>query len=185
VAALMTSLSIKETGRALNSLAAIKAYQKHDDEALALYKKAFALDPSNYIFLLNLGDSSRRLGLEREARDYYARGSELALQDLENNPSKGRTRAFVGYFAARLGDASRGRQEIEQALQLAPSDQSVIRRAVLIYEMLHQRDRALAIAESETATPDLLRGLDRHPDLAEFRLDPRFREMRARREKGG
>ena len=95
----------------------------------------------------------------------------------------GRARAYVGYVAARLGDPLRGQQEIEQALQLDPNDKMVIRRAVVMYEMLGRRDRALAIIE--TATSDVLRELDRQPDLADFRLDPRFSQLKARRENGG
>jgi tetratricopeptide (TPR) repeat protein len=134
-----------------------------------LYKRALALDPRSYIILVNLGDSSRREGLPDEAGAYYQRGSEIASADLQNDPKNGRTRAFFGYFAARLGDRRRGEQEIEQALQFAPRDKTVIRRAVLTYEMLGHRDRALQIGE--TATPDVLRELDRHPDLADFRQD--------------
>lgn len=183
VQALLTSLQIRETGRALNSLAAIKAYQKRDDEAIVYYKKAYALDPGSYICLLNLGDSCRRQGLQAESQDYYSRAGELALKALQNNPRDGATRAYAGYLAARSGDRRRGQQEIEQALQFAPNDKLVIRRAVLIYEMLGERERALAIAEN--ATSDVLRELDRHPDLADFRQDSRFRELKSKRENGG
>ena len=56
----------------------------------------------------------------------------------------------------------------------------VIRRAVVMYEMLGRRDRALEI--TETAPSDVLRELDRQPDLADFRLDPRFIQLKATRE---
>lgn len=180
---LRTSLSIKTTARALNNLAAGKAYQKRDIEAIDLYKKAYVLDPQNYICLMNLGDSTRRTGLAAESEEYYRKAMDAALSDLQNNPRNGRTRAYVGYLEARLGDALRGQQEMEQALHLEPNDKVVIRRAVVMYEMLGRRDRALAIIE--TATSDVLRELDRQPDLADFRLDPRFSQLKARREKGG
>lgn len=176
--ALLTSLSLKETGRALNNLAALRAYQKRDDEALVYYKKAYTLEPKSYIYPLNLGDSSRRLGLGAESREYYLRGSEAALSALRNNPKDGRARAFVGYFVGRLGDRGRAEEEIEQALQMDPDDNTVKRRAVLTYEMLGQRDRAMTIAGK--MKPDALRVLDRHPDLADFRRDPRFQELKAK-----
>ena len=142
VQALLTSLRIQETGRALNSLAAIKAYQKRDAEAIVYYRKASALDPGNYIILLNLGDSCRREGREAESRDDYRRGAELAFDALRDNPRDGAARAYAAYLTARLGDGRRGRQEIEQALRLAAADNDnvVIRRAVLTYEMLGDRD---------------------------------------------
>ncbi|MGZ5458770.1 MAG: protein kinase domain-containing protein [Thermoanaerobaculia bacterium] len=183
VRALETALSIKPTARAFNNLAAARAYQKRDVEAIDLYKKAFALDPRNHMYLMNLGDSSRRAGRAADSRHYYSAAMAAAVRDLQDNPRDGRTRAYVGYLAARVGDSSRGEQEIEQALQLAPTDKVVVRRAVVTYEMLGRRVRALAIAE--TASRDVLRELDRHPDLADFRDDPRFRELKAKREKGG
>jgi serine/threonine-protein kinase len=181
--ALRTSLSIKTTAGALNNLAAVKAYQKRDLEAIELYKKAYALDPRNYMYLMNLGDSSRRAGLAAESEQDYRAARDAALNDLQINPRSGRTRAYVAYLEARLGDPLRGQQEMEQALELEPNDKMVIRRAVVMYEMLGQRERALAILE--TATSDVVRELDRQPDLADFRRDPRFSELKAKREKGG
>ena len=182
VKALLTSLRIHESGRALNSLAAIKAYQNRDAEAIVYYRKALDVDPDNDIILLNLGDSCRRVGRNAEARAYYERGADVVFAALGNNPRDNETRAYAGYLAARLGDVRRGRQETDQALQMAAADTVVIRRAVLTYEMLGERERALAIAE--TATADLLRELDRHPDLADFRRDPRFQELKTKRERG-
>src|SRR5207248_338046 len=89
--ALLASLQIKETARALNSLAAIRAYQKRDAAAILLYKRSFALDSSSYICLMNLADSSRRQGLAAESLEDYRRGSALAQKELQNNPSSGYT----------------------------------------------------------------------------------------------
>ena len=91
---------------------------------------------------------------------------DLALDELKQNPRNAYTRAFVGYFAARLGHRDRAEDEIGQALQLSPGDSKVsaapcspMRRWVT--------DRALEVLAN--ATPELLRELNRHPDLAEFR----------------
>jgi hypothetical protein len=85
---------------------------------------------------------------------------------------------MVGYFAAGLGDRRRAEDEIDQALQFSPTDNQVIRLAVLTYELLGERDRALAAAAP--ATPEVLHELDRHPDLAVFRQDSRFKELIAK-----
>lgn len=183
VQALGASLNIKPSARALNNLAAVRAYQGRDVDAIDLYKRAYLLDRGNYLYLMNLGDSCRRAGHAADSLRYYRDAKAEALKDLQNNPRNGRTRAYVGYLSARLGDTARGEEEIEQALQAAPGDSLVIRRAVVMYEMLDRRDRALTIAE--TAPRDVLRELDRQPDLADFRNDPRFRELRSRKEKGG
>ncbi len=181
--ALTKSLKIRETARALNSLGAIRAYQKRDAEALAYYERATTIDSQTYVYFFNLGDSDRRLGRLRDARAAYRKAMDLAQSELKANPKQGYTRAFVAYLAARLDDSKRAENEISQALQLSPADNEVIRCAVLTYEALGQRD--LAFAALRSATPELLSKLDRQPDLADFRQDLRFRQLVAKNSHGG
>jgi eukaryotic-like serine/threonine-protein kinase len=173
--ALLISLKFRETARALNSMGAIRAFQKRDREAVAYYKRAVVLEPGEYLYWLNLGDSNRRLGLQQETRVAFRKAMDLAMMALKENPRSGYTRAFVGYFAAMLGDRKRAEQEIGQALQLSPGNNEVIRCAVLTYETLGERDRAFAALRSGTS--ELLHELDRQPDLAGFRQDSRFQQI--------
>jgi len=181
--ALLKSISLRETAGARNSLGAIRAYQKRDKEAVELYQRAITLDPQDYLYWLNLADSSRRLARKHEAAVAYRKGMDLALATLKEDPHDGYTRAFVAYFSARLGDSARAEDEISQAKELSPSDTKVIRRAVLTYEALGLRDQAIDALRD--ATPELLRELDRQPDLAGFRQDSRFKQVVAKSAKGG
>ena len=179
--ALLTSLKLKETYETLNSFGAIRAYQKRDAEAAAYYEQAIALGASlgksHYVPLSNLGDSYRRLGRLQDAHNVYQQALELALGELKENPRLGFARGFVAYLATRLGDARRAQDEIQQALHFSPNDNKVIRRAVLTYEALGDRKKALEALRG--STPDLLRELARQPDLADFCTDSRFKELLA------
>jgi len=181
--ALLASLKIHETARALNSMGAMRAYQKRDAEAVEYYRRAVALDSGDYYYWGNLGDSSRRLGHLGEAQAAYQKAMNLASLELQENPRLGLTRSFVASFAARLGDAKRAYTEIAQALQLSPGDAKVIRRAVLTYDALGQRDEAIQVLSN--ATPQLLRELDRQPDLVALREDSRFQRLLANTSIGG
>lgn len=181
--ALQESLNIRETAAALNDLGAIRVYQRRDAEAVDFYNRAIKIDPSNYLYLLNLGDSNWRLGRHRDAQTAYRKAMELSVSELNENPRLGRTRAFVAYFAARLGDRRRAEDEIDQALLFSPGDNKIKRRAVLTYEALHERERSLAVLR--TTTPEMLRELNSQPDLADLREDPRFQELVATTEGGG
>jgi tetratricopeptide (TPR) repeat protein len=172
---LAASLRIKETESALNNLGAIRAYQKRDTEAADFYRRAIALNGRDFVYSLNLGDSCRRLGRAAEAVAAYRSGWKLALNDLKQNPSSGYSRSFVAYFAARLGDRARAEDEIGQALHFSPRDSKVIRRAALTFVALGMTDRALDALTN--ATPELLRELSRHPDLAELQANPRFNQL--------
>jgi tetratricopeptide (TPR) repeat protein len=181
--ALLASLHIKEAPAALNDLGAMRVYQRRDADAVPYFNRAIALDPSEYLYLLNLGDSAWRLHRFGDAKAAYLKAMDLALEELKENPRLGRTRAFVAYFAARVGDRKRAEEEIGQALQLSPGDNKVKRRAVLTYETLHEREHALAVLE--TATSEMLHELDRQPDLADFRQDPRFQQLVNKIKSGG
>jgi serine/threonine-protein kinase len=133
------------------------------------------LNGNNYICLLNLGDVDRWLHRGTEAVPLYQRAWERAMSELEQNPRSGYTRAFVAYLAGRLRNRERSEQEIAQALVLSPDDNKVIRRAVLTYEMLGKRDQALELAAR--LTPRALAELERHPDLAEFCQDDRYKKL--------
>jgi serine/threonine protein kinase/Flp pilus assembly protein TadD len=173
--ALIASLRIKETAGAFNSMGAIRAYQKRDAEAVEFYRRAIALNAGVFVYQLNLGDSCRRLGRAADAIVAYRSGMDLALDELKQDPRRGYTRAFVGYFAARLGDRARAEDEIGQALQLSPGDGQVIRCAAITFAALGMSGRALDVLAN--ATPELLRELGRQPDLVELQRDPRFVQL--------
>ncbi len=181
--ALQTSLRLHETARALNSMGAMRAYQKRDTEAVTYYQRAVVIDPSEYVYLQNLADSERRLGRVHDARAAYRKAMDIAMMALMRDPRKGYDRGFVAYISARLGDRRRAEDEIAQALQISKDESKVIRKAVLTYEALGERDRAIQVLKG--AKPEMLHELDRQPDLADFRLDSRFRQLVAENSNGG
>jgi tetratricopeptide (TPR) repeat protein len=173
--ALLMSLKLRETARAWNSLGAIRAYQDRDADAVKYYTRAVTMDPGEYLYWLNLGDSNRRSGRLADATLAYRDGLNLALIELRGNPRLGLTRAHVAYFAARLGDVKRAQDEISQALELLPGDTQVILNAVLTYETLGERDQAIKVLG--LATPEVLKKVNRQPDLVDLREDGRFMQV--------
>ena len=174
-AALVAALKLRETPSALNNMGAIRAYQRRDGDAVDYYERAIKIEPNGYLFIENLGDSYRRLGRLTDAKLAYRMAMKQALRELDENPTLGYPRGYVAYCSAQLGDTRRAEAEIGQAMRSSPGDKSVIRNAVLIYEALHQRDRAIAALKS--ASPELLHELERHPDLADFCQDSRFQQL--------
>lgn len=174
-AALVAALKLRETASALNNMGAIRAYQRRDGDAVDYYERAIKIEPNGYLFIENLGDSYRRLGRLTDAKLAYRMAMKQALRELDENPALGYPRGYVAYCSAQLGDTRRAEAEIGQAMRSSPGDNKIIRNAVLTYEALHQRDRAIAALKS--ATPELLHELERHPDLADFCQDSRFQQL--------
>jgi len=172
---LRLSLDLGPTPGALNNMGALLASENRDSEAIQYSRQAVALSPSDYLYRLNLGDSYRRLGRKKEAFAEYRVALDSARSELKQNPKSGYVRSFVAYFSARLGDRRRAEDEIAQALQSSPENARVVLRAVLTYEALGMRQEA--ISTLPLATSELLREIDRDPDLGDFARDLRFRQM--------
>jgi tetratricopeptide (TPR) repeat protein len=172
---LQRSLELKESYGALTNLGAVLNYQGRDRDALALYRRALFLRRTDFVLMVNIGDTCRRLGLATEAGDAYGQGLALADRAMLNDPLNGYTRAFVAYFAARLRQRDVARREIDQARRFSPYDGKVIRRAVLTYEALGQRRDALAVLRD--APRPVLQELSRQPDLTDLQRDSAFQRL--------
>jgi serine/threonine protein kinase/tetratricopeptide (TPR) repeat protein len=181
--ALLTSLTIRETDFALSNLGAIRAQQGRDAEAAGYYRRAVAMEPGNYIDWLNLGACERRLGHSAEAYVAFRKVKDLTLVELRQNPHNGHLRAFLAYAEVRLDHKAAAEEEISEALHSATGNSQVIHSAVLIYEALGQRDRAISALSGSTA--ESLREIDHDRDLAQFRQDPRFLQLVAKAQEGG
>jgi len=149
----------------------------------ALSELRVANDPKTYQYWVVVGDAQRNRGRLGDATGAYRKGLDMALADLAGNPRHGSPHVYVAYFAARLGDKATAEQEIQQAMEWSPGDDKVLRRAVLTYEALGERDRAIDVLNG--AAPQLLNDLDRQPDLADFRQDARFQQLIAKNQKAG
>jgi serine/threonine protein kinase/tetratricopeptide (TPR) repeat protein len=171
----LNSLKLNESPYVLNSLGVIRVQQNRLAEAVVFFNQAIAIESSNSAFLINLADAQRWDGRQAEAMATYRRAMIVSVAELKQNVSKADTRAYVAYFAARLRDWGRAQDEIAQALQRAPSDATVVRLAVLTYEILAERDHALESLSG--ATPALLKELGQHRDLADFSQDLRFQQL--------
>jgi Flp pilus assembly protein TadD len=170
------ALRLRANEEAFENLATLLAYERRDGEAIEYYRRALTFPPQQYRLWMNIGDSYRRVGRSDDARDAYVQGVASAERDLRQEPRDGYARAFAAYFYGRLGDKKRAVLEIEQALRLSPADARVLRRAVLLYDALGQRDDAFRVLRGAPAT--VFAELGRHPDLVELSRDLRFWELR-------
>ncbi|HZU32132.1 MAG TPA: protein kinase [Candidatus Angelobacter sp.] len=171
-----TALKIKKIPTSLNNMGATLAYEGRDAEALALYREAVKLEPANFRYWMNIGDSERRLGHGKAAATAYQKLVELTQAQLQTNAASASARAFYAYGLARLGRKADAEREIGQAVQ-STTDNQLLRHAVFTYEALGERDHALEIASR--LTPASRKILQHHPDLADFSQDSRFKQMLA------
>jgi tetratricopeptide (TPR) repeat protein len=169
------ALRLRQDRETLAALGALMAYEKRHVESSAFYERALASGPETYLVLSNLADSYRRTERSSEARRAYQRALRIADHELIEDPRSGPARVMVGYVSARLGDRARAERETGQALRLSPEHAEVLRRAVLTYDVLGNRDQILKVLQNAPST--VIGELSRQPDLAELHRDPRFMSL--------
>lgn len=161
----------------LNNIGGMLAFQGHQEAAIDYYRRALAKDPNSPRYWLNLGDSQRRINDSISARDSYRRGLEAARRHIRENPGSASGRAHLAYIEARLGLKDQARLDIAAALNSPAKDDYVVLCAVVTYEALGDRERALAAAAMTTA--QTRNEMAHHPDLADLQRDSRFRLLMA------
>jgi tetratricopeptide (TPR) repeat protein len=172
---LKIAISLKETAFSVEGLGVSLMYQDRNREAIPYFERAIEIGAKSSLRYLNLGTVLRRAGFDRESRDAYQKGLDLADTNLATNPRDAYEKSCLAYLCARLGDRRRAEAEVAQALQLARGANNVRWMAALTYEALGLHDRTMLLVND--APESLLSRLNRFPDLAELHANPRFRQL--------
>ena len=171
------AIAIAPLPQTLSNMGAL--YHQRGDYARAVdaYRRAIAQRPNAAPTHRNLGDSLLRLGRAAEAKESYRRAVVLAEAALAVNPTDVQTMSSLAVYLQKAGNPSAAEGYLADAVQRAPNDQQVWRRAAEVHAMagraepaLEALSRALALGSSRTsaATADefaSLRGLSRFQAL--------------------
>lgn len=174
---LRLSIGLHLTQEALQTLGQVLMYEGREREAAVYLQRALNLDPQQCLAWLYLATAYRRMNLPADEERANRRGLEVAEREMARNPRSGDMRSYLAYLCARLGNRGRAESEIVQALHESPADANTQWMAVMTYEALARRESTLAVLRS--APPELLADLNRWPDAANLRRDPRFLELLA------
>jgi tetratricopeptide (TPR) repeat protein len=116
-----------------------------------------------------------------KVRDTYLKAIALAADLLKQTPKDEYLLADVGGYYAAVGKEKESLPLLAQAAALAPDIPEVLYQVAVGYEMLHRRDealRSLAIARTSGYPSD---AIQRNPQLAALRADPRYASVAADR----
>ena len=169
------AIGYHETANAVLGLGLSRMYQGRDFEAIPYFQRAIQIGPPASLYYINLGTVLRRANFPEKAKQAYQNGLDLAEAALSQNPKNGYEEACLAYLCARLGDPRRARSEAARALQISGKAVSVRWMAALTYEALDDHEHTLSLIEDAPAT--LLDRLNRFPDLADLRANPRFQQL--------
>ena len=172
---LQRALRLRRSSMALMNIGGLYYAEERYPEAAGFFEESVASGTVSAMLYQDLGDVYRHLGRIREARKTYRQAREMFQDEVTRNPRQADSRIMLALVCALLGDAHTAQFEATQALSLEPENAIVMREAVLMYEVLRQREDALRVLRH--APPRLLGELSRQPDVKALREDPRFLEL--------
>lgn len=131
--------------------------------------------PHEYQLWANLADTLNWIpGREAQARAAYDKARQLLAPRLARAPDDVLLVSRMGLYAARTGAADEAAVLLPRALALAPKSADVHFRAGLAYELLGQRDAAIAAIDHARRLGYPVKFIDAEPDLVALRRDERY-----------
>jgi serine/threonine-protein kinase len=175
IAMIDRSIQLRPTGGAYSNLGTIYSFQGRYQEAARAFEKALELGTANRAIWGNLAEAYLRVpGQAEKAPEAYRRAIQLTERDLAVNPKDAEVRAHLAVYCARLNQRQRALVEAAKARGLAAGNKTVLFRCALAYELAGRRSLALETLKEALRGGYSRAEVERHPDLADLRQDPRY-----------
>jgi len=126
--------------------------------------------PSSHLAWANLADTLLWIpGREAEAQKAYRKAVELLTPLLERRKDDVTLMSRMGLYSARLADRTQAEPLLLRVIALTPKNANVHFRAGLAYELLGERDAAIAALTKAVELGYPLKLIQAEPDLLELR----------------
>jgi serine/threonine-protein kinase len=127
-------------------------------------------NPNSHLAWANLADTLLWIpGREAEAKNAYRKARDLLTPLLARRKDDVTLISRMGLYSARLGDRTQAEPLLVRVIALAPKNASVHFRAGLAYELLGERDAAIAALTKAVELGYPLKLIQAEPDLLELR----------------
>jgi serine/threonine protein kinase/tetratricopeptide (TPR) repeat protein len=178
VSVLEKSLRLEPTSGAYSNLGTVLFLQGRFEPAANNYRKAVELMPKHTRNWGNLAEAYSHLpGREQEAIEAFRKAKILGDEQLKVNPSQHALQASVAFYEVKLGLTSQASERMSKALAMDPENVQVLYRAVCVYELLGQREKALDYLARAVARGYQAHEVRADPALKGLRDDPRFKQI--------
>jgi serine/threonine protein kinase/tetratricopeptide (TPR) repeat protein len=172
---LLRALRLHRSSQTLMNIGGLYYAEERYSDAVNCFEESIASGTPSAMRLTDLGDGYRHLGRSREAKEAYRSARDMAQDEVTRNPRRAESRMLLALVSALLGDSHTALFEGRQALSFEPENAIVMRDAILMYEVLHQREESFQVLRRIPRR--LLGELTRQPDLKDLQQDPRFQEL--------
>jgi tetratricopeptide (TPR) repeat protein len=169
------SVDIEPNSSALSNLGTVEYFEGAYASAAERFRQAVALQERDALLWRNLGDALRRLpGQEAEALAAYRRCIELAQSELRVDPTETLALSNLGFAYAVVGEREEARTILERMARDVGTDADLMFSLAQIAEEIGERDVAVGWLVRSLEGGYSLKSIQREPQLAAVRADPRF-----------
>ena len=171
-------LSIKPSPEVWSNLGGVYMFVGDNAKAVDAMSKAVELNPHDHTLWRNLADSYRKVpSLADRANPTYEKALAAAQEQLKANPNDKDALSGVALYEAHLGNKAEAQKYIAKATQQAPNDSDVLFTAALAYEIIGDREKAIAELQKSLGAGFSLEDVKREPELQALRSDKRYQRM--------
>ena len=172
-----TALQIRPDYVSYQNLAALYYDEGLFAEAANTFREALALQDTDYRVWGNLAWALHWSGQSAAAAEAYRQAIARAEQQLDVNPRDPETLTILAEYRAMTEDPAAAREDLGEAIALGPTDADVLFRIGEVYELLDERDLALAWIEEAFKKGYRMASDDSHRVLEALRADVRFEAL--------
>jgi Flp pilus assembly protein TadD len=146
-------------------------------KAADTYEKALKLNDRDYRTWSGLASSYEALGQKEKFRAACEHALKMAEVAAQRDPNDAETQGAVAYSAAQQGDRQEAIDHINSALILAPTSQTILYRAALVYYALGDKTNALKYLSEALSHGYPKERARQDPDWRDLRKDPAFQGL--------
>jgi len=178
------SIEIRPTASALSNLGTCLFLLGRYGEAVQAYERAASMSPDEATIWVNLGDALRWNASPRERiLRAYGRAIQILEADLALTPRDADRETSLALALARTGDQRSAKAHADAALALDPRNAYVLYPVALVRLAAGETDPALDLLARAVAAGYPVGEIERDPELARLRSDPRFVRIVAKQPK--
>ena len=183
ISEIQRGLSIDETPLLYSNLGTYLFFQGHYVLAASAFEKTLDLsgDTYSHLYWANLGDAYRwSENKTDEAATAYRWALQLLQTGLGNYPDNTNLKSRAAMLHAKLGNLDQARDFMNSFPLTPDSDNIQLYRAVVTYEILSDRPKALNCLEAALEAGYPLIEINNDPELSKLRQDPAYQRLLAK-----
>lgn len=148
-------------------------------DAVTAFEKALEIDDSDWLAWGNLAYVYSWMGgMDGQALENFDHAIGLAEAARQQKPRDPFVHSDLALYYAKTGRPELALQRLETALILSPESGEILASAAEVYELAGQRDQAVEMARKALEQGFPQQRLQRNPELAALRTDPRMQDRR-------